>query len=328
MKDNFIRIVRLIEVSVVKGILFVWKKIVYAAKKFWVWFGPIFRAYWKMGLVSLLVLYVIGALVFGVRLYRQKRFENIDRYASVIYPFPVANAGRSLVFDKELQYKVYWSKKFATSMQMSVPADLAKNIVDEMVNDAVIMQEASRQGVKVSNQDIDTVFDESINSTMGSEEQAVSFIEQNYGMSVGQFKQLMLPKIAQEKIRDNAFVKVKARHILIKNDKKAEEILKKLQEGADFAATAKDNSEDDASKGEGGLLAGGEFIFRDSGLIAEAEDAIFKLKAGQLSGIVKSSLGNSIFKVEERQGTIDQHMDEWLKSLTQEFPVRMWVKLG
>ncbi len=328
MKDNIIRVIRLAEVAVLKGILFVWKKIVYFARKFARWFSPILKAYWKIGLISLLILYVIGGLVFGVRLYRQKRFENIDRYASVIYPFPVANVGRSLVFDKELQYKVYWSKKFAVSMQMTVPADLAKNIVDEMVNDAVTMQEASRQGIKVSNQDIDTVFNESINSTMGSQEQAVSFIEQNYGMSVNQFKQLMLPKIAQEKIRDSAFVKVKARHILIRDDKKAEEILKKLQGGADFAATAKDNSEDDASKGEGGLLAGGEFVFRDSGLITEAEDAIFKLQAGQLSGIIKSSLGNSIFKVEERQGTIDQHMEDWLKALKVEFPVRSWVKLG
>jgi len=328
MKDNIIKNIRIAEVAIVKAVLFIWKKIVYFSKKSARWIAPIFRAYWKIGLTALVILYLIGGLVFGVRLYRQKRFENIDRYASVIYPFPVGSVGRSLIFDKELQYKVQWSKKFGTSMQVAVPDNLAANIVTEMVNDAVVMQEASRQGVKVTNQDINNVFDESINSTMGSQEQAVSFIEQNYGMSVNQFKQLMLPKIAQEKIRDQAFVKVKVRHILLKDEKKAEEILKKLQGGADFATTAKDNSEDDASKNDGGLLAGGEYIFRDSGLIPEAEDAIFQLQSGQLSGVVKSSLGNSIFRVEERQGTIDQHMEDWLAALKKEFPVRNWINLS
>jgi foldase protein PrsA len=328
MKVNFIGSIRKAEVVVLRGVLFVWKRIIFIAKKVAVFFAPLIKAYWKLALITLVVLYLVGGLVFGVRLYRQKRFDNIDRYASVIYPFPVANVGRSLVFDKELQYKVYWSKKFGTAMQVEIPANLAQSITSEMVDDAATMQQASRLGVRITNQDINDVFSNSISSTMGSEEQATSFIEQNYGMSVNQFKQLMVPKIALEKVRDQSFVKVVVRHILIKDDNKANDILKQLQGGADFATVAKDNSEDTASKDNGGLLADGEFIFRDSGLIPEAEDAIFKLKAGETSGVVKSSLGNSIFKVEQRQGTIDAHMTDWLAGVEKSMGVRNWVKLS
>jgi len=288
-------------------------------------FAPFFKVYWKTIIICLVILYLIGSVVFGVRLYSQKRFEKPDLYASYIYPFPVANTGKSILFDKELQQKVNWARTFASETQSQVPADLYARILQDMVNDSNGLQDASRLNIRITQKDINDTFDLVIQG-IGTKEQATQYIKDYYGMSLGQLEQQAIPKIAQEKVREQYFVRVVARHILIKDDKKAADILDKIRKGGNFNDLAKDNSEDQTTKDNGGLLADGEFIYRDSGLIDPIEQALFKLKAGQVSDLVKSDFGNHILKIDQRQGSINQTMDNWLQSLRKKYPTRIWVK--
>jgi peptidyl-prolyl cis-trans isomerase D len=77
---------------------------------------------------------------------------------------------------------------------------------------------------------------------------------------------------------------------------KAAELLKLLQSGADFAELAKKNSSDTVSAENGGDL---DFITKGI-MDAEFETAAFALaKAGDLSGVVKSSFGYHIIKLTE-----------------------------
>ena len=325
MQFNFLAGVKKVELMILRAAIMTGQFLAAAYHRVVQFLQPKWQKYSRIGIVSLAVLYVIGAIVFGVRLYVQRRFAPIDRYASYIYPFPVAHAGRSLIFARTLERQIAWTDFFAQKMQKELPSDLDQQILDDKINDAVTMQEADRMGIKVTEKDIDARLQESIEG-IGGQEQLESFFRENYNMSIGQFKaNLMLPKVALEKIRDERFVRVKARHILIKDDKKAEEILKKIQDGGNFADLAKDNSEDQGSKDDGGLLAGGDFIYRDSGLVPEVEAALFALKAGETSGIVKSSLGNHILRVEERQGTIDKTTDGWLSDLRQTYRSGIWI---
>jgi foldase protein PrsA len=145
-------------------------------------------------------------------------------------------------------------------------------------------------------------------------------------MSLAQFKQLILPKVALEKIRDEKFVKVKARHIVVKDENKAKELEKKIRDGAKFEDVAKDNSEDQATKDSGGQLAEGDFIYKElSGLPEEIENELFKLKAGEMSGVVKSSLGCHLLKVDERQGYIDTKPTQWYEDLKKQYPIGEWI---
>jgi len=323
---DFKSTLRKVEVSFMKVVAFLGRKIVLAYGKTAQMCKKSGKKYFKTAAFAIVILYVIGAVVFGIRLYRQNRVEKIDRMASYIYPFPVANTGRSLIFDKEMQQKTNWSKTFAGKMQMAVPEDISKRIVDDMVYDAVIMQEASSMNIKVTKDDIEKTFSIAA-SGIGGEDQATTFVKDNYGMSIAKFKQLLVPKIALEKIRDGNFVKVKARHIVIKDEGRAKDILKKAKEGAKFEDLAKDNSEDQSSKEEGGLLAGGEFLFREtSGLPQEFEDALFKMKKGDISELVKTDLGYHIIKVEEREGSIEETMTAWLDSLKKKYPTRVWFR--
>ena len=73
--------------------------------------------------------------------------------------------------------------------------------------------------------------------------------------------------------------------------KKADETLAKLKAGADFAALAKELSEDPASKDRGG-----EYTFQKKQMFAEFENAVWTLKAGEISGIVNSQFGLHLFR--------------------------------
>jgi parvulin-like peptidyl-prolyl isomerase len=324
MLDKIMRIIRRVEVALLKFFLACGRGVALFYRRVRGFIVPRWNVIWRTALAALVILYVIGAVVFGIRLYKQKRFERIDLAASCIYPFPVAKAGRAIVFDHQLQQWVVASKKFASENDMQVPGDLPQKVIEELVNYALAGQEADQLHVKLTQKDINDEFNLSIEG-IGSREQAVDFLKQMYGLSLEQFKRMITPMIIAEKVRDDKFVHVQARHILIKDQSKAQDILNKIRGGGNFEDLAKDNSEDQGSKDQGGLLAGGEYIYRDSGLVPEVEDALFKMKKGEVSDLVQSQYGFHILKVEDRQGEIDMTMADWFESLKKKYPVKTLI---
>lgn len=101
--------------------------------------------------------------------------------------------------------------------------------------------------------------------------------------------------------------KIRARHILIAVPEgasadqdtaartKAEEILKQLNEGADFATLAQQNS-NDPSRERGGDLG----YFGEGDMVPEFEKAAYKLEKGEISPIVKTKFGYHIIKLEDK----------------------------
>lgn len=75
----------------------------------------------------------------------------------------------------------------------------------------------------------------------------------------------------------------------------AERILEMLREGQDFAELARRFSNDPGSRQQGGDLG---WHRRGDGLVREFEDAAFRLRAGQTSGVVETPFGAHIIKVE------------------------------
>ncbi len=102
--------------------------------------------------------------------------------------------------------------------------------------------------------------------------------------------------------------RVKVRHILIKTtdksdaDKKkaltkAEDLLKQLKGGADFATLAKQNSDDPGSAQNGGDL---DWVVRGQ-TVPEFEKVAFSLQPKELSGIVTTQYGYHIIQLIEKQ---------------------------
>ena len=87
--------------------------------------------------------------------------------------------------------------------------------------------------------------------------------------------------------------------------KKAEDVLKKVKAGGNFADLAKQYS-DDTSKDKGGDLG---WIMRGQ-TVPEFEQAAFSLPVGSTSDLVKTQYGFHIIKVIERQNARTQTVDE------------------
>ncbi|MCC7009286.1 MAG: peptidyl-prolyl cis-trans isomerase [Acidobacteria bacterium] len=107
---------------------------------------------------------------------------------------------------------------------------------------------------------------------------------------------------------------VRASHILFKTDgkdeaavrKTAEGVLAKAKAGADFAALAKQYSEDEGSKASGGDLQ----FFSRGAMVKEFEDAAWALKDGEISGLVKSPFGFHIIKGMGKKAATTKTLDE------------------
>jgi peptidyl-prolyl cis-trans isomerase D len=111
---------------------------------------------------------------------------------------------------------------------------------------------------------------------------------------------------------------VRARHILIKpkkdddagwreaQDRTRELAIRAQLPNADFAALARENSDDEGSKTSGGDLG----WFGKGRMVKEFEEAVFALRDGQVSGPVKSQFGFHIIKLEERQPSGVKPLDE------------------
>ncbi len=132
----------------------------------------------------------------------------------------------------------------------------------------------------------------------------------------------MMSTTGAEKLNDS----VELRHILVKTiddkqqpfddekkaeaKKKAEEILKRAKDGEDFAELAKENTDDTASKENGGKMT----ILRGQ-TVPEFEAAAFELENGEVSELVETMYGYHIIKVENKKLSTPEQIEEAKKQI-------------
>jgi peptidyl-prolyl cis-trans isomerase D len=132
----------------------------------------------------------------------------------------------------------------------------------------------------------------------------VNQIRQATKISDDQLKEQYQANIAQYQVPDRVHVE----HILLMTvgktpaeveevRLKAEDLLKQVKKGGNFADLAKKYSEDPGSKDKGGDLG---FIVKGQ-TVAEFEKAAFSLEKGQISDLIKTQYGFHIIKILEKE---------------------------
>jgi len=185
-----------------------------------------------------------------------------------------------------------------------------------MIDDKVVALELKKEKVSVSDKEVDAELAIYIENA-GGQEAFDAALKQN-AMTEKEFKEnivdyLSIRKIIEPRIditdKDikayfeenkeslNEEEQVAASHILVADEATAKKIAKKLADGEDFAALAKEFSTDKASAEKGGELG----LFPRGKMVAEFEEAAFSMKVGTVSDPVKTEHGYHIIHVTDKK---------------------------
>ncbi len=181
---------------------------------------------------------------------------------------------------------------------------LKQQVLDQMINDVVIEMQASREGIKVTADDLNARLAQMIQDA-GSVDKLNEYLTKNQ-LSLADLCSQVRSQLLGEAMLNRVTAalptnaeQVHARHILVPTAAEAQAILTQLRGGADFAALAKKYSKDEASAANGGDLG----WFPKDVMDPRFETVAFQLKPGQISEVVQTQFGFHIIKVDEHENS-------------------------
>ena len=173
--------------------------------------------------------------------------------------------------------------------------ELRRQILEGMIEQELIDQEAVKQNITVAEPELDAAINQSI-ADSGGQDAFIKYLANIAEMTldewrIGQREGMLTQKLIERVTRDVPMTaeQVHARHILVNTLGEANAVLAQLRAGADFATLAQQYSKDNITSAGGGDLG----WFPRGGLFdAALEQAAFELQPGQISKApVRSDLG-------------------------------------
>ena len=167
------------------------------------------------------------------------------------------------------------------------PSDGMKNaIINELVGSELAYQEAQKQGL-----DKDPDFKTS--SELANRKMLVNVFLQDF-MKKNPVTEADTKAAYEEYKKELGDKEYSARHILVKTEAEAKDVLAQLKKGDDFAKVAKEKSLDPGSKEKGGDLG----WFSPAGMVKPFSDAVTSLKKGETtSAPVQTQFGWHVIKL-------------------------------
>ena len=186
--------------------------------------------------------------------------------------------------------------------------------LDNMIDDALVMQDAAKEGVAVTDAELDAEMQKII-SSLGGQAKFEELLKQA-GQTLDEARSMQRVQMLYLKMRDRVVgnlqtaEQVHARHILVNSQATAQALLAQIQAGADFGQVAQQSSLDNLTRANGGDLG---WFARGTLPAKEVEDAAFALQPGQLSGVIQSAFGYHIVQVLERDPARKLEGDQFVK---------------
>lgn len=233
------------------------------------------------------------------------------------------------------------SEKMEASQKEVILGQIREKVLSDMIEEILVSQEAARLGIVVVDDEVKQMISETMQQRALSREQLRTRVE-NEGMTMEEYEKgvrshiLKLKFMAREikpkvvvttdeigeyymknKERYEGKEAVRIRQILLlvpqvtemgrkeTQRAEAENILRRLKEGASFQDLAMRYSQGPAAS------AGGDLGFIEKGImLPEVEKAAFSLKKGETSEVIESRVGFHILQVVDRRGAGLKPVDE------------------
>ncbi|TQR19052.1 peptidylprolyl isomerase [Psychrobacillus vulpis] len=116
-------------------------------------------------------------------------------------------------------------------------------------------------------------------------------------------------KVTEEEVKaeyENIKNEINARHVLVADEETAKKVKAELESGKDFAEVAKEYSTEPAAQNTGGELG----WFGKGQMVAEFEDAAFKLEKNVISDPVKTQHGFHVIEVTDKRTIKESYEDK------------------
>ncbi len=223
-------------------------------------------------------------------------------------------------FDQALDRKVQ-------EVDAASPDALRNDVLNQLIEERLIIQGALAQNMIVTDADVQAELQAQIQQAGGDAAWEVWLKTNHY--TTEEFPQILRTSLISNKVRDSLTAdlegnvkQVHARHILLRTESDAKDILTKLSGGEDFASLAAQYSQDETTRERGGDLG---WFTLDELLTPKLAQTAFSLQVGQIAGPVATELGYHVIQVmeiadravePERRVYIAQiRFDNWLQPL-------------
>ena len=217
-------------------------------------------------------------------------------------------------------------------------------VLDELIDDQLIRQEAERRGLSVSDEEIEINMEEQVGylrnpptpeptpitataaitvtpqptaTVMTFDEYTqrssewLQIVHKAGGLSEAEFRRLVESSLYRERVQQalgdelpSSIEQIQARHILLDSQEEADVALARLNAGESFEDLATELSKDTSNKDTGGDLG----WFPRGQMVDEFDAAAFMLQPGETSGVIKTEFGYHIIRVEDRE--IDREIEQ------------------
>ena len=242
-----------------------------------------------------------------------------------------AKVGDRTIEMKELEREIEIYKMRYKGAQGNLPPEFEKQLrtqaINNLINREVLLLESNKKGIKVNEAEVDAGI-KSIQDRFPDEKQFKEALK-NMQLTLPELEQQYLQKATIQALLDQEIIskikvkdeevkayfdshadeykekeQVRARHILVKVDKDADEktktearkkladVQKKIVAGEDFADLAKKHSQ-----GPSNVKGGDLGYFSKGQMVKPFEDVAFKLEPNEVSDLVETRFGYHLIKV-------------------------------
>jgi hypothetical protein len=254
--------------------------------------------------ISLAIVVIVGFFAYCMlALYNFQSSSTFIYRVTQVIPFPVAKAGgRYVAYENYLFELRHYMHYYQTQQRVDFNSEsgkqqleeFRKRAMDRVVDNAYVKMLAEEHDISVSNRELDDAIRlVREQNRLGSNDKVFEdVLKEFWGWSVNDFKRELKQQMLAQKVVSTLDTETHDR---------AKQVYDRLKKGEDFAKLASQFSDDPGSRAEGGEY-GAAISQADRDLPAQVIDTLFRLKEGQVSGIVNTGTSLEIIKVKEVTG--------------------------
>jgi hypothetical protein len=230
-------------------------------------------------------------------LYKFQSTSEFTYQVTKIVPLPVARVGGKFISYEnylfELRRYIHYFESqpnvdFNTPQGKSQLDEQRKKALEKVVDQAYVKKMAKERNITVTSEEVDAQIKMlKEQNRLGNDSKVFEdVLKDYYGWSVSDFRRTIADQLLAQKLRASLNPAAST---------KAKDALAQLKSGKDFAAVAKELSEDAGTKDKGGEY--GYLISKtDRSIPAQITSALFSLKPGQYSDVIDVGYGLVIVK--------------------------------